>query len=135
MISDGRQVRSLVPCWSSAVAEPTIGLFKAELIPWHAPWRSVDQLESVVFEYVNWVNDQRLHSDLSRRSPAEAEQSFYDHQPDCVVNTVLSRNEGISNQGPLSRDDLLETASPTSAGGDHPLGADSSGEGHALGSS
>lgn len=65
----------------NAVAESTIGLFKTELIRRHAPWRSVDQLEFAVFEYVDWFNNQRLHSELGRRPPAEAEQAFYDHQP------------------------------------------------------
>lgn len=65
----------------NAVAESTIGLFKTELINPQRPWRTLDEVEFATFEYVDWFNNRRLHSEIGHIPPAEAETMFYDQQP------------------------------------------------------
>lgn len=65
----------------NAVAESTIGLFKTELINPQRPWRTVDEVEFATFEYVDWFNHRRLHSEIGNIPPAEAENLFYTQQP------------------------------------------------------
>jgi transposase InsO family protein len=65
----------------NAVAESTIGLYKTELINPQRPWRTVDEVEFATFEYVDWFNNRRLHSEIGNVTPVEAETQFYDQQP------------------------------------------------------
>ena len=65
----------------NAVAESTIGLFKTELIHPQRPWRTVDEVEFATFEYVDWFNNRRLHSEIGHVPPVEHENLFYDQQP------------------------------------------------------
>jgi putative transposase len=60
-----------------ALAEPTIGQIKAELIKPHGPWRTIDQLEYALFEYLDWWNHRRLHGQIGMKPPAEAEATYY----------------------------------------------------------
>jgi putative transposase len=61
----------------NALAESTIGQIKAELIHRRGPWRTVDQLEYALFEYIDWWNHNRLHGQIGMRTPAEAENGYY----------------------------------------------------------
>ena len=72
--------------YDNALAESTIGLFKTEL--WRnpaaladngGPWRGLDDLELATCGWVAWFNDERLHSELDDRTPAEVEDE-YRHQ-------------------------------------------------------
>ena len=65
----------------NAVAESTIGLYKTELIHPQRPWRTTDDVEFATFEYVDWFNNRRLHSEIGNIPPAELETLFYDQQP------------------------------------------------------
>ena len=65
----------------NAVAESTIGLFKTELINPQHPWRTVDEVEFATFEYIDWFNHRRLHSEVGNVPPVEAENLFYNQQP------------------------------------------------------
>lgn len=65
----------------NAVAESTIGLYKTELVGPQRPWRNVDEVEFATFEYVDWFNQRRLHSEIGHLPPAELEARFYDQQP------------------------------------------------------
>ena len=65
----------------NAVAESTIGLYKTELINPKRPWRTIDDVEYATFEYVDWFNNQRLHSENGHVPPAEFETLFYNQQP------------------------------------------------------
>jgi putative transposase len=58
-----------------ALAETVNGLFKAELVQRHGPWRSLDELELATLEYIDWFNHRRLHSACRYRPPAEYEPS------------------------------------------------------------
>ncbi len=70
-------VGSVGDSFDNAMAESGIGLYKAELVWRHGPWRTVDQLEIATLEYVDWFNHRRLHGAIGHEPPAEFEQMFY----------------------------------------------------------
>lgn len=70
-------VGSVGDSYDNALAESTIGQLKTELIKRHGPWRTIEQLEFALFEYVDWWNHRRLHSELGMIPPAEAEATYY----------------------------------------------------------
>jgi transposase InsO family protein len=70
-------VGSVGDSYDNALAESTIGQIKAELIHQRGPWRTVEQLEYALFEYIDWWNHRRLHGEIGMRTPAEAEADYY----------------------------------------------------------
>lgn len=67
--------------YDNALAESTIGQIKAELIHPRKPWRSIEALEFALFEYLDWWNNSRLHSQIGMHTPAEAEAHYYARTP------------------------------------------------------
>jgi putative transposase len=63
--------------YDNALAESTIGLFKAELIRRGGPWRTLDDVEIATLEWVDWFNNPRLHTELGDIPPAEHEANHY----------------------------------------------------------
>jgi len=63
--------------YDNALAEAFNSLFKAELIRNKGPWKSIDDLEIAVAEYIDWFNHRRLHGEIGLVPPAELEN---DHQ-------------------------------------------------------
>ena len=63
--------------YDNALAESQFALFKTELIKKQRPWRSLEQVELATLEWVWWFNNQRLHSELDYRTPAEVEAEYY----------------------------------------------------------
>jgi putative transposase len=63
--------------YDNALAESTIGQIKTELIHRRGPWRTVEQLEFALFEYFDWWNHRRLHSEIGMLTPAEKETAYY----------------------------------------------------------
>jgi putative transposase len=63
--------------YDNALAETVNGLYKAELVERHGPWRSLDELELATLEYIDWFNHRRLHSACNYRPPAEYEAVHY----------------------------------------------------------
>ncbi|MBU8855756.1 MULTISPECIES: integrase core domain-containing protein [unclassified Micromonospora] len=61
----------------NALMESTIGLYKTELIKPRRPWRSLAQVELATAEWVDWYNNQRLHSATGHLPPTEYESMFY----------------------------------------------------------
>lgn len=61
----------------NALMESTIGLYKTELIKPRGPWRSLAQVELATAEWVDWYNNQRLHSAIGHLPPTEYESMFY----------------------------------------------------------
>ena len=55
------------------MAESFVDTFKTELIA-DRVWRSRDQLELAIVEWVGWYNHDRLHSELGDIPPIEYEQ-------------------------------------------------------------
>jgi putative transposase len=63
--------------YDNALAESTIGLYKAELVHHRGPWRGLDDLELATLEYVDWYNHRRLHGACGNVPPAEYEAAYY----------------------------------------------------------
>jgi putative transposase len=65
--------------FDNALAETVNGLYKAELIYRHGPWRSVEQVELETAAWVHWWNTGRLHSACGDVPPAEYEAAYHQH--------------------------------------------------------
>jgi putative transposase len=70
--------------YDNALAESVIGLYKTELHRNPAalranggPWKGLTDLESATCGWVSWFNAERLHSELTDRTPAEVEAAYY----------------------------------------------------------
>jgi putative transposase len=67
--------------YDNALMESTIGLYKMELI--HADyrtWMGRQEVETATVAWVNWFNQQRLHSALDYLSPVEFEEGYNKNQ-------------------------------------------------------
>jgi putative transposase len=69
--------------FDNAMAESVMGLYKTELHRNPAAlahnggsWRGLDDLEIATCAWVSWFNDERLHSELEDRTPAEVEADY-----------------------------------------------------------
>ncbi|PKH37240.1 hypothetical protein CXG46_17320 [Nocardioides alpinus] len=67
--------------YDNALAEAFNSLFKAELVRNKGPWKSIDDLEIAVAEYIDWFNHRRLHGEIGLVPPAEHEGKYYRHNP------------------------------------------------------
>ena len=67
--------------YDNALAESTFGQIKAELIHRNGPWRTVEQLEYALFEYLDWWNHRRLHGEIGLVPPVEKEAAYYAQPP------------------------------------------------------
>jgi putative transposase len=67
-------VGSVGDAYDNALAETTIGLYKAEVIEPEKPWKTLGEVELATLEWVDWYNHARLHSACERRPPVEFEQ-------------------------------------------------------------
>jgi putative transposase len=66
----------------NALMESAIGLYKTELINPRGPWRSLADVELATAEWVEWFNNQRLHTATGDTPPEEYEAIYYaQHQP------------------------------------------------------
>ena len=78
--------------YDNAMAESVMGIFKTELHRNPAaladnggPWKGLDDLEIATCAWVSWFNEERLHSELGDRTPAEAEADYrQSSQPDAA---------------------------------------------------
>ncbi|MBB3987328.1 transposase InsO family protein [Sagittula marina] len=59
------------------MAEMVNGLFKAEVIYRHVPWRSFEAVEYATLKWVDWFNNRRLQEPGGNIPPADAEANFY----------------------------------------------------------
>lgn len=78
--------------YDNAMAETTIGLFKAEcfrnpalLAANGGPWKGLDDLEVATARWVAWFGDERLHTELTDRTPAEVEAAYYAAESQAAV--------------------------------------------------
>jgi len=66
----------------NALMESQIGLYKTELIKPCRPWHGLADVELATGEWVDWFNNQRLHTAIGDIPPHEHETSYYaQHQP------------------------------------------------------
>ena len=78
--------------YDNAMAESVMGIFKTELHRNPAalaanggPWKGLDDLEIATCAWVSWFNEERLHSELDDRTPAEVEAEYrHKSQPDAA---------------------------------------------------
>ena len=70
--------------YDNALAESVIGLYKTELHRNPAalstnggPWKGLTDLDVATCAWVSWFNTERLHSELTDRTPAEVEEGYY----------------------------------------------------------
>jgi putative transposase len=68
-------VGSVGDAYDNALAETTIGLYKAEKINREGPWKTLAEVELATLEWVDWFNTTRLHSACGRLSPVQYETS------------------------------------------------------------
>jgi putative transposase len=62
--------------YDNALAETTIGLYKTELIKRRGPWHNLREVETATNAWVEWYNNQRLHSACGYRPPTEFETLY-----------------------------------------------------------
>jgi transposase InsO family protein len=70
-------VGSIGDSYDNALAETINGLFKAEVIWPNGPWRTIEEVEFAVLEWVDWFNNRRLLSSIGDVPPAEFEAMYY----------------------------------------------------------
>ncbi|WP_373298277.1 IS3 family transposase [Paludibacterium paludis] len=63
--------------YDNALAETINGLYKAEVIHRHGPWKSLEAVELATLEWVAWFNHHRLLAPIGYIPPAEAEANYY----------------------------------------------------------
>jgi putative transposase len=68
-----RSLGSTGDCYDNAMAESFVDSFKTELIA-DRVWRTHEQAELAIVEWVGWYNHRRLHSSLGDIPPVEYEQ-------------------------------------------------------------
>ena len=69
-------VGSVGDSYDNALAETINGLYKAELIRKHGPWKSVEAVELATLDWVHWFNNYRLMEPLGYVPPAEFESDY-----------------------------------------------------------
>ncbi len=66
----------------NALMESQFGLYKTELIKPRRPWHGLADVELRTAEWVDWFNNQRLHTAIGDIPPHEHETNHYvQHQP------------------------------------------------------
>ena len=63
--------------YDNALAESTIGLYKAEVVRHEGPWKGLDDIEYATLEWVDWFNHERLLERIGYVPPAEFEEEYY----------------------------------------------------------
>ena len=63
--------------YDNALAETVNGLYKAELINRHGPWRTVEEVELATARWVHFWNTTRLHGACGDIPPAEVEAAYH----------------------------------------------------------
>ena len=61
----------------NAHAATVNGLFKAEVIHLHGPWRNFEAVEYATLAWVEWFSNRRLLDPIGNIPPTEAEANFY----------------------------------------------------------
>jgi putative transposase len=77
--------------YDNALAESVNGLFKAELIQRHGPFRDVDRLTQSIMDWVDWYNNRRLHSWCGDAPPAEYEATYHSGRTDSTGSNKPER--------------------------------------------
>ena len=70
-------VGSIGDSYDNALAETINGLYKTEVIHHLGSWRSLEQVEMAMLEWVDWFNNRRLLGPIGNIPPAGAEGRYY----------------------------------------------------------
>ena len=70
-------VGSVDDAYDNALAETINGLYKAEVIHKHGPWKGLDDVERATLTWVEWFNHRRLLRPIGDVPPAEYEMLYY----------------------------------------------------------
>jgi putative transposase len=70
-------VGSVGDSYDNALAETINGLYKTEVIRRRGPWKSLEAVEFVTLEWVDWFNNRRLLEPIGNIPPTEAEAAYY----------------------------------------------------------
>ncbi len=78
-------IGSVGDAYDNAVAESFMGLYKNEAIATGSPFRTgslrtLADVEALTMNYVDWYNNDRLHSLLDLATPEEFETAYYAHE-------------------------------------------------------
>jgi putative transposase len=84
-------VGSVGDAYDNALAESFVDSFKTELIR-DRVWRTRNQLELAVVEYIGWYNAARLHESLGDIPPHEYEQQHAEREPITLVGATVCPN-------------------------------------------
>jgi transposase InsO family protein len=71
-----RSIGTVGDSFDNAMAEALNGTFKAELIH-PRTWQTRAELEAEIAGWVGWYNNERIHSAIEDKSPAEYEAAYY----------------------------------------------------------
>ena len=63
--------------YDNALAESIIGLFKTEVIHRQGPWKGLSGVEYATLKWIDWYNNNRLHSSIGNSTPALFEMEYY----------------------------------------------------------
>jgi putative transposase len=102
-------VGSVGDAFDNALAETTIGLFKTELFKPRGPWRTAEQVEIAVLEWVDWYNHRRparaLRRHPTRRTRGNPLPSHHRPHRGRIVNELSLRTPrgGSTISGDLTR--------------------------------
>ena len=73
-------VRNKGDSYDNALVESVIGLFKTEMIRQRGPWRSLEDVEFAMLEWVWWFNHHRLLEPIGYVPPVGFEEAYYRRQ-------------------------------------------------------
>ena len=73
-------IGSVGDSYDNALAESTIGLYKAECAHFEGPWHTVEELELATLIWVDWYNTNRLHSSIGNIPPVEYEHNHHERE-------------------------------------------------------
>lgn len=76
-------IGSVGDAYDNAAAETVMGLYKNEAVQkgspfWSGPLKTLADVEELTFDWVDWYNNDRLHSALGNIPPEEYEAAYYD---------------------------------------------------------
>jgi putative transposase len=80
-----RSVGSKGDSYDNAAAEAVNSLYKKELINREGPWQDAGQVTVATAEWVDWYNEDRLHSGCGDIPPAEYENAWLTRNGDTII--------------------------------------------------
>ncbi|MDJ0318623.1 integrase core domain-containing protein [Arthrobacter antibioticus] len=108
--TDTLEIEGLVPsigsggdAYYNAAAEMVMGLFKNEAVAKGSPFRSgalktESDVVEIVFDWVHWYNNLRLHSSLGHQTPEEFERIYYGENSGSLPDAAAHKTAAPSHR-------------------------------------